>query len=195
MGTRLHGVIYFVFEIMGCRLHGVIYAKQAWDLNKRGQHLHFVNEVRTAFGSGTMLQELYISHALMGAHEWDAVAEGAKWARKHEKTLVDTHWVGGDPLGGKIYGWAAWRGGRMGTYVRGTAVLTLRNPGEDSATITLEATALFELPQQSPGVYEMVSSYAEQRIRRFTLAKNKPHIVTMAPYEVLSFESSSVESV
>lgn len=184
-----------LYPLSSVMLHGVIWAKHAWDLNKRHQHLHFVNEVRSAFGSGTMLQELYITHRFMGEREWDAVAESAKWARKHEQTLVDTHWVGGDPSQFAIYGWAAWRGGRVGTYTKGTAVLTLRNPSKASQTIVLEPQALFELPRHAPGAYEMASPYVDQRVRGFTLVRNKKHELVMGPFEVLSFEASSVQAL
>jgi hypothetical protein len=40
-----------------------------------------MSEARSAAGSGTMLQEYYVTPALMGDFEWDALAEAAKWVR------------------------------------------------------------------------------------------------------------------
>lgn len=70
---------------------------------------HFINEVRSAFGSGTMLQELYITPNFLTPSQWDALAESILWARSQMDTLVDSHWVGADPANGEVYGWAAWR--------------------------------------------------------------------------------------
>eukprot|EP00911_Craspedida_sp_UC1_P002775 UC1_evm2s2031 len=55
-------------------LHGVIFAKDAWDLNQPAQGTALVHEIRTAFGAGTALQELYITPALLEEQDWDALA-------------------------------------------------------------------------------------------------------------------------
>jgi hypothetical protein len=184
-------------------LHGVIYAKHAWDLNEAGQTLHFVNEARSAAGSGTMLQELYVTHTLMGATEWDALAEACKFALKHQHTMVDTHWVGGDPAPPAldIYGWAAWRGelvgraadggGRGGGMWVATATLTLRNPDGHAQTIALDAHQVFELPEHAPLTYRLTSPYADQRVRELQLVAGSKVVLALAPFEVLSFEAYS----
>ena len=61
-----------------------------------------------------MLQELYLTPSMMTSDAWDRVAEAAKWAHAHAEILVDSHWVGGDPLKLEPYGYAAWsrQGGR-----------------------------------------------------------------------------------
>ena len=56
-----------------------------------------------------MLQELYITPSFLTSSQWDALAESILWARSQMSTLVDSHWVGGDPAKGDVYGWAAWR--------------------------------------------------------------------------------------
>lgn len=59
--TNVHSVEP-MFPLSSVMLHGVIYARDAWDLNKPNQGVMLANEIRTAFGAGTMLQELYITH-------------------------------------------------------------------------------------------------------------------------------------
>jgi hypothetical protein len=68
----------------------------------------FEKEVHSFFGSGTQLQELYITPALLTKANWDTLAESARWSRAHSETLKDTHWIGGDPDKLQVYGWAAW---------------------------------------------------------------------------------------
>jgi len=80
------------------------------------------DEIWTFFGSGTDLQELYISPHLLTDKMWDELAAAAKWSRAHTDVLVDTHWIGGDPGIGQVYGWASWKPGR--------AVVVLRNPSD-----------------------------------------------------------------
>jgi hypothetical protein len=53
----------------------------------------FTNEVHDYFGTGTQLQELYISPSLLTERNWDVLAEAAKWSRRNAEVLKDTHWV------------------------------------------------------------------------------------------------------
>ena len=64
---------------------------------------------------------------------WDVLAEAAKWSRSNSDVLVDTHWVGGDPGLGQVYGWASWS--------KRKAILALRNPSDQPAEITLRLEA------------------------------------------------------
>jgi hypothetical protein len=104
-------------------LHGIVYAQKAPHLETDPGH-DFSSEVHSYFGSGTQLQELYITPSLLSSADWDVLAEAAKWSRRNAGVLIDTHWVGGDPRWLEVYGWAAW------TPERG--VLTLRNPRHSS---------------------------------------------------------------
>ncbi|MBA7697141.1 hypothetical protein ES703_105800 [subsurface metagenome] len=67
-----------------------------------------VEDIRAFFASGTNCQELYITPSMMRPQDWDALAEAAKWSRENMDVLVDTHWIGGDPAEGHVYGWASW---------------------------------------------------------------------------------------
>ncbi|PTX98400.1 enterotoxin [Opitutus sp. ER46] len=160
-----HGIIY-------CRSNGDLRADPAGDLPA---------EVRSYFGSGTQLQELYCTPALLKPADWDTIAASAKWARAWADVLVDTHWVGGDPRQLQVYGWAAWA-------PRG-ATLTLRNPSDKPQEITLDAQSAFELPTDAPTKIDLRSPYADQRVQRLTLDGAKKQTLRLEPFEVLVFNA------
>ena len=108
-----------LFPLNSLMLHGIIYAKDAEHLADDPSN-DFAAEVHSFFGSGTQLQELYLTPSLLSTANWDVLAESARWSRTNAGTLVDTHWVGGDPGKGEVYGWASWSPQK--------AILTLRNP-------------------------------------------------------------------
>lgn len=140
-----------LFPINSLMTHGVIYTKRARNLQKvEGNDL--TNEIWSGFGSGTQMQEMYITPSLLTQPEWDTLAAAAKWARNNEGTLVDTHWVGGDPAKLDVYGWAAWSPEK--------GILTLRNPSSVSQTWSFEAASVFELPVGAPLRYKLSSRRA-----------------------------------
>jgi hypothetical protein len=141
----------------------------------------FTSEVRSFFGSGTQMQEMYITPKLLSAANWDTLAASARWARENADVLVDTHWVGGDPTDLKVYGWAAWSP-RKG-------ILTLRNPGGRAATIDIDAGRVFELPDDALRRYALKSPYADQRTTVASLTAGEPATFTLKPYEVLVLEA------
>jgi len=96
-----------LFPLNSLMLHGLIYARQAEHLETDPGN-DFKNEVHDYFGTGTQLQEMYISHALLSKNNWDTLAEAANWSRRNAAVLRDTHWIGGDPGKLEVYGWAAW---------------------------------------------------------------------------------------
>ncbi len=99
-----------LFPLNSLMLHGIIYADQN-PRQKSDPGDDFGNEVRSYFGSGTQLQELYLTPKLLTEKNWDVLAEAAKWSRENAQVLKDTHWVGGDPLWLQVYGWASWSAG------------------------------------------------------------------------------------
>jgi hypothetical protein len=146
---------------------------------KAGNNL--VHEARSYFGSGTALQELYIQPSLMATSSWDAVATAAKWASLNADVLVDTHWVGGDPAKAEIYGWASWTPKK--------AILTLRNPGDKTQEIMLDAKAVFELPAGATRRFTLTSPYADQRVQKVDMTAGTPTPFSLQPFEVLVLES------
>ncbi len=169
-----------LYPLNSLMLHGMIYAKSADKLNvdPKGD---FTSEVRSFFGCGTQMQEMYITPKLLSKENWDALAASAKWARENADTLVDTHWVGGDPTNAQVYGWAAWSP-RKG-------ILTLRNPSGKTATIDIDAEKVFELPESAVRRYALKSPYADQTTGVISLEADQPATFSLKPYEVLVLEA------
>jgi hypothetical protein len=143
------------------------------------------DEVRSYFATGVALQELYINPARMSDGAWDALAEAARWARAKADILADSHWIGGDPAQGEVYGFAAWRAGK--------GILALRNPDDAPASITVEIGLAFELPEGAPGEYVLASPWAEgEGGPGVVVAAGRPHILRLAPFEAIVLEARPV---
>ena len=161
-------------------LHGVIYARHARQLDTDPDD-DLRDEIRTAFGCGTQLQELYISPELLNDANWDDLAEAAKWARANAATLRDTHWVGGDPEKLEAYGWASWSSEK--------GILVLRNPLNEPQAFESDIGSLFELPDGSPRTYMLKSPYSGQRIDKVRAVAGRPLLFRLFPFEVLVFDA------
>ena len=85
-----------LFPINSLMTHGVIYNKGARGLTTTSTE-DLANEIWSGFGLGTQMQELYITPSMLKPEEWDTLAAAAKWTKANAATLVDSHWVGGDP--------------------------------------------------------------------------------------------------
>ena len=174
------GPLYPLNSIM---LHGIIYAKKdpCGRLSKMSD-ADFADQVHSFFGTGTQMQEMYITPALLDQTNWDDIAEGATWSRANADVLVDTHWVGGDPGKGELYGWASWSP-RKG-------ILTLRNPDDKPASFTADVAKLFELPAGSATAYTMHSPWKkDQSQSSVELRAGEPRTFNLQPFEVLVLES------
>ena len=171
-----------LFPLNSLMLHGIIYARQAEHLGDDPEHV-FPHEVQDYFGTGTQLQEMYITHALLTSADWDTLAEAANWSRKNAGILVDTHWVGGDPGKLEVYGWAAWSPEK--------GIVTLRNPSDRPQSFSLEAAMAFELPKDAPRHYTAHSPWKRDTQKpAFPLVAGEPHIFELQPFEVLTIEAS-----
>ncbi|MGH8022295.1 MAG: enterotoxin [Limisphaerales bacterium] len=170
-----------LYPLNSLMLHGVIYAAHADHLNSMSD-ADFADQVREFFGSGTQLQELYITPRLLDERNWDDLAEAAKWSRANADMLRDTHWVGGDPGKGEIYGWASWSPRR--------AILVLRNPFGRPATFMADAKQLFQLPPRAQKRYRLHCPWkrdcGEQAVE---LRSGQLHAFTLQPFEVLVLET------
>ncbi len=168
-----------LYPLNSLMLHGVIYARKAQKLDKDPQG-DLRSEVRSYFGSGTQLQELYVTPQLTAA-EWDVIAESANWARTNAATLVDTHWIGGDPLQLEPYGWGAWSD-RKG-------IVTLRNPSDQPRRFGLDVRTALELPDLSPVQWRARSLWASDRAQAAqSLRAGTEQSIALAPFEVRTLE-------
>jgi hypothetical protein len=169
-----------LFPLNSLMLHGIIYAKQAKGLNHDANNV-FKSEVRAMFGNGTQLQEMYITPALMTQANWDDLAEAAKWSRTNADTLMDTHWVGGSPANGEVYGWAAWSPKK--------GILTLRNPSATAAAIEIDPAKVFELPEGAAQNYTIVNPFKDQQLEVTKVVAGEAATFKLEPFEVLVIEA------
>jgi hypothetical protein len=176
-----------LFPLNSLMLHGMIYAKQAKDLATDPGN-DFADEVHSYFGSGTQLQEMYITPALLTKANWDTLAEAARWSRAHSETLKDTHWIGGDPDKLEVYGWAAWS--------PKAGIVTLRNPSTTVQHYSLNLERVFELRSQAAVAYKVHSTWGDSKAWKAdaaqTIQAGKPLDIALAPFEVLTLEAEPV---
>jgi len=168
-----------LFPLNSLMLHGMIYARKARGLNT-DPHGDFADEVHSYFSTGTGLQEMYISPELLSEKDWDTLADTAKWARANAVTLRDSHWIGGDPARGEVYGWASWSPGH--------AIVTLRNPGATAASFVLDMARVLELPASEPRAWAAKPAFGKGA--SMALRAGATQAVTLKPFEVLVLELS-----
>jgi hypothetical protein len=170
-----------LFPINSLMLHGLIYARSAKHLQLDPQN-DFASEIRSYFGTGTQLQEMYVTPKLLSKANWDALAESAKWSRRNAGTLVDTHWIGGDPALLQPYGWASWspKGG----------IITMRNPGDTVQSMAVDVEEAFELPPEAPRTYTARNPFpvATGRMIPGRFIRQQPQRIDLKPFEVLTLE-------
>jgi hypothetical protein len=170
-----------LFPLNSLMLHGIVYAQKAPHLSTDPGG-DFRNEVRSYFGSGTQLQELYITPALLTDSNWDDLAEAAKWSRRNAATLKDTHWIGGDPRWLSVYGWASWSPQK--------GILTLRNPSDKPQSFAIDIRQAFELPPNAPQDYSAHSPWSEDSAQpSIDFHAGQPFIFHLAPFQVLTLEA------
>ncbi len=142
-----------------------------------------IPDIRAFFAGGTNCQELYITPSLLDERTWDALAEAAKWSRANADVLVDTHWLGGDPARGEIYGWASWS--------KRKGILALRNPSEKRDRIAIDIGEAFELPEGAARRYALKSPWqTDAATAAVTLAAGERHTFELEPFEVLVFDAT-----
>ncbi|HUC85031.1 MAG TPA: hypothetical protein VL970_07560 [Candidatus Acidoferrales bacterium] len=175
-----------LYPLNSLMLHGIIYARKAEGLNYDTNNI-FKSEVRAMFGNGTQLQEMYITPSLLTPQNWDTLAEAAKWSRANSDTLVDTHWVGGRPADGEVYGWAAWSPKK--------GILTLRNPAARVQTINIDPAKVFELPNGAPRRYSITNPFKDQTVEVTALRAGEEAKFKLRPFEVLVVEALPDDSL
>ncbi|MFM0067484.1 alpha-galactosidase [Paraburkholderia aspalathi] len=169
-----------LFPLNSLMLHGILFAQCNPRLNTAAGD-DFANEVRSYFGSGTQLQELYITPALLGESDWDVLADAARWARENGDVLRDSHWIGGAPDQQAIYGWAAWAPHK--------AIVTLRNPDGGAQRFALDLRRQLELPAAAAERFKSRSIWRERASDiPALLDADVPQEVQLAPFEVLTLE-------
>jgi hypothetical protein len=174
-----------LFPLNSLMTQGVAYSRHGSAGSPEFNSSGFKDDVRAFFGCGTGLQELYIQPGRLTPQDWQVLAEAAKWSRANAGVLVDTHWIGGDPARGEVYGYASW------TPRKG--IIMLRNPEGEPQEFALEAGAAFELPAGAPGRFTLASPWAEDEQKpQFTAEAGRPLRLKLKPFEVIVLEAVNI---
>ncbi len=169
------------YPLNSLMLHGMIYAQNAQHL-KDDPSGDFREEVRDYFGTGTQLQEMYVTPSLLTPANWDDLAESAKWNASNAETLVDTHWVGGDPRKLQVYGYASWSPKK--------GILVLRNPSDKVQSFDVDVTQVFELPSSVKGSFLASSPYQSDRgVEPIRMTPGRVQTLELKPFQVLVLEA------
>lgn len=175
-----------LYPLNSLMLHGICIAKNGNPNEMEHTTADIRNEIHSYFGSGTGIQELYISWSLLNAEVWDILAESILWSRAHKDILADTHWIGGDPGKGEVYGWAAWN--------NNNGTLTLRNPSDKPAIFKVDIAKAFELPANAATKYRLKSPWKADKAKPvINSAAGKITTIELQPFEVLTFDASAIK--
>lgn len=169
-----------LFPLSSLMLHGLIFAQHAKDLRSDPGN-DFADEVHSYFGTGTQLQEMYITPSLLSSQNWDVLAAAAKWSRDNAGVLRDTHWIGGDPRKLEVYGWAAWSPEK--------GIVTLRNPSDHAQEFLLDVRQAFELPSGAARSYRVINVWATGNAPK-QLVTGRKEKIELKPFEVLTSEAT-----
>ena len=174
-----------LYPLNSLMTQGVAYSRNGLAGDPTFNSSGFRDDVRTFFGSGTGLQELYIQPGKLTAADWAVLAEAAKWARANAAVLVDTHWIGGDPGKLEVYGYASWS--------PHNGILMLRNPDDQPHDFALDIGAAFELPTGAPTEFALKSPWAEDAAQPALYTKSgQSLLLKLKPFEVLVFDAIPV---
>jgi hypothetical protein len=170
-----------LYPLNSLMLHGIIYGRYARHLGDDPGN-DFESEVHDYFGTGTQLQEMYITPSLLTKENWDALAEAARWSRENATVLRDTHWVGGDPAKLQVYGWASWSPTK--------AILVLRNPSDKAQDFSFDIGQTFEIPAGASTHFQARSPWTKDRSEKpIKLDAGKPTVFSLTPFEVRTLEA------
>jgi hypothetical protein len=140
------------------------------------------DEIWSFFATGTNLQELYINPHKLNTRNWDCLANAARWARENESVLVDTHWIGGDPFKGQVYGYASWSEDK--------GIISLRNPSSFEQIYEVVMDEVFELPDNVQDYYELYDIRAVRGLKKVQANySGRSFTIYLAPFEHKVFEA------
>jgi len=105
----------------------------------------FACEVWSFFFTGAASQELQIQPSLLTPTHWDILVAAANASRQRAAVLRDSHWVGGNPKVGEVYGYASYACPPC------SGVMSWRNPSASKQTITFTLRAALAMPRQWQG--------------------------------------------
>lgn len=182
-----------LFPINSIMIHGTIITKNGPPRVMSKDPANCIKEIRTAFTSGSGLQEIYVDADLMnqqGGVLWDELARNIAWIRRNEDVLADVHWVGGNPWDkqkkdGDIYGWASWN--------KHKCTLSLRNSSKYTKTLKGTLRQILDVPPTIKGTVTLRSSFDDQTrlpIMDCAIDVDTPIEITLSPFDIVTMEGS-----
>jgi hypothetical protein len=169
-----------LYPIQSLMVHGIVISNRGLPAQMTRIEESVQHEARSFCGTGTDLQELYLTPELLTPAMWDSIAEALKWSQRNADCLVDSHWIGGNPGKSQVYGFASW--------IPGKGVLTLRNPSDKPQSFDLDIGTAFELPSGQTQPCHLAAAYKDQSIQSLTLTPGTAQSITLKPFEVITFE-------
>ena len=173
-----------LYPLNSIKSQGVMFAKLGLAADLLQDLDDLIDDIRMAAASGSQLQEFFVTPSMMSPEAWDAAAEAITWMRRNTDVLIDTHWIGGDPGEGEVYGYASWAP-RKG-------ILVVRNPSDKPAEITGTLQTVFELPKGSPARYRITPLWQKTPRSDMTVDINQSHTLELAPFEMVVLEALPV---
>ena len=167
------------YPLNSLMLHGLIYARYADKLATDPTNA-FRDEIRSYFGNGTQLQEMYITPSLLTKQNWDDLAQAAKWSAANASILKDSHWIGGDPEKLEVYGWASWSPKK--------SIIVLRNPSDKAQAIAIEPGEMLQFPANYKKTLRFSPAFGERSPSSFAITPTSAKAVTLAPFQVMVLE-------
>ena len=163
-----------LYPLNALMYHGIIIADHGRPDSLEMSDKTIADEIWSFFATGTSLQEMYVNPHKLNKANWDCLAKAIHWAREHEDIMADTHWVGGSPAAGKIYGFASWSPKK--------AILSLRNPSSEKQIMHINVAKVFEIPENYSNDYKFYDARAENNLK--IAAQGNSFEITLEPFEV-----------
>ncbi|MCI9111192.1 MAG: hypothetical protein HFJ99_01295 [Eubacterium sp.] len=126
---------------------------------------------------GSALAELYLSDGMMNDRKWQILSDVLSWQKHNYHILKNAMFLGGNPAENNIYCYASWA-------ENGEGIIALRNPTNESASLTLTLNKLMGCPETLKNVkrYNVYNKNTSESDA--TYKYNDKINVTLAPFEV-----------
>jgi hypothetical protein len=170
-----------LFPLNSIMYHGICIADNGLPGSLEVDNKDINDEIWAFFGTGTSLQELYINPHKLNSNNWDCLRDASNWSKANAEALADTHWVGGDPSKGEVYGYAGWADKK--------GVLTLRNPTAHAKIFIVNVKNVLDLPAGFTSDYQFYDAKSKTKKQLYT-GNNFP--VKLAPFEVMVMDAKQL---
>ena len=126
---------------------------------------------------GAALNELYISEGMMNDKKWSILSDVINWQKNNFHILKNAVLLGGNPTENNIYCYTSWD-------ENGEGVIALRNPTNETTSLTLTLNKLMGCPETLNGVRKFNIYNKAEADNKETSKYNDKIDVTLDPFEV-----------